>query len=210
MASPPLVLPAPSPPHGPDFEDLLFLAREGDFAVLRQSSIEHPANVTYWNTSHGLFVLRAIAVGAARVKQWAIVLYMCERCGVAVNALPAEEGGLWLVPGIPAEDMPNTNLMLTPLVGAISGGHEDLALYLLTLPDQELKLNRRLADGHSILHLCAVRGMTRLLKELVQRGADMDSSDHSQHTPLCLAACNGYLRIVRFLLEQYQAGGRWI
>lgn len=76
-------------------------------------------------------------------------------------------------------------------------------MQLLTAPGQMLDLDRDVDSGRTILHL----GMTRLVKELVRRGADIDVWDYEHHTPLCKAAMHAYLPSLRFLLQQYQAGG---
>ena len=63
---------------------------------------------------------------------------------------------------------------MMPLIGAICGSKEDLAMYLLRLPGQVPGLNRCIDGVQS--------------KELVRQGADMDLCDVFSHTPLCAAA----------------------
>jgi len=164
------VLPLPPLPQGPDSAQLFKLAINGDDAAIRKS-IEHPQNKACYDTAHGKFILRMSASLAARDGRRRAVTYYCERRGVPVNALPGEEGQ-WEVPGLRAGGLPVSQM--TPLCGAIFNKHEDLALHLLTLPDQALDLNRRIDKDETLLHLCAEYGLTRLAKELIWRGADMD------------------------------------
>jgi len=131
---------------------------------------------------------------------------MCEHWGVPVDALPEE--GLRMVLGIPADGVSFVNLTMTPLVGAINNEDEDLAIHLLTLPGQALDLDHRLPEQSCVLlHFCAGLWKTRVVKELVRLGAIMDLWDNEHHTPLCLAAGQGHLPVVRFFLEQYRARG---
>jgi len=96
---------------------------------------------------------------------------------------------------------------MTPLIGAICGCHEDLALHLLALPAQDLDLNRCVDIDKTDLHLCVESGLTRLVKELVRRGADFFLWDDMHHSPLRTAAMHAHLPLVRFLLKQYKARG---
>lgn len=139
---------------------------------------------------------------AALYDQRAIAGYLCEMRGVHVNAVQAGEGD-WQVAGFR-----NITSRMTPLSSAIERSHEDLALYLLSLPDQELDLNRSLGEDASLLHICAKLGSTRVAKELVRRGADMDVKDSEHHTPLCTAAIRAHLPLVRYFLQQYQRRGQ--
>ena len=132
-----------------------------------------------------------------------------------MNAVRAEEG-LWLVGGTG-----KYNSQMTPLIGAIQGRYEDLTLWLLTLPGQELDLDRLIdrVQEHALvgtivfpyngtlLHLCAGKGCARAAKKLVRRGADMDVMDAQLHSPLCTAASTAQLPLVRYCLQQYQRKG---
>lgn len=124
-----------------------------------------------------------------------------------VNAVRADEG-VWQAPGMKTVDVPNSNSRMTPLIAASPGSHEDLALWLLTLPEQELDLNRRIDDNATILHICAQLGSTRVVRELMRRGADMDLCEKRHETPLCIAASYARLTLVRFFLQQYQRRGQ--
>jgi hypothetical protein len=79
--------------------------------------VEYPGNKDYWKTSHGRYVMRFLAYAAARNDRRDIVAYICEECGVPVNAVRAEEG-LWQVPGLEAVDVPDFDSQMTPLIGA--------------------------------------------------------------------------------------------
>jgi ankyrin repeat protein len=99
---------------------------------------------------------------------------------------------------------------MTPLIGALCGRHEDLALHLVTLSGQDIQKdpNRHIDGDKTILHMCAELGLTRVVKEFVRRGADMDLWDDEHHTPLCLAVRRCHIPLVSFLLKQYQARGQ--
>lgn len=200
LAPPPLLVPPPLP-HGPDVEALLVLLRDGEFGKFWES-IEHPKNIEYWAAPHGRYVLRYLVFTAASLGRRSIVFHSCELCKVPVNAIPAEEG-LWQIPlAVP-------NHLMTPLVGALFRRHEDLALELLRLPDQELDLDHRIDDRLNVLlHLCVEKELTRAVKELVRQGADIDLWNGEHHTPLCLAAGFAHIPLVRFFLQQYKKRGQ--
>ena len=132
--------------------------------------------------------------------------YFCGARGVPVDAVRMEDG-LWLIPGFLHEDIPRSDLLMTPLIGAICGCHEDLALHLLALPAQDLDLNRCVDIDKTDLHLCAESGLTRLVKELVRRGADFFLWGDMHHTSLRTAAMHAHLPLVRFHVKQYKARG---
>ncbi len=111
------------------------------------------------------------------------------------------------MPGIPVEVLAKVDSQMTPLIGAICGSKEDLALHLLALPGEELDVNRRLDIDNTIFHLCAESGLTHVVKQLVRRGADMDLWDDLHHTPICLAVMHDHVPLVRFLLKQYETRG---
>lgn len=109
---------------------------------------------------------------------------------------------------MPDEDVPEFNLRMTPLIGAVRAGNDTLTLFLLSLPDQELDLNRRLDKDVTILHLCAQLGSASVAKELMRQGADLDLWEEEHETPLCIAAKYARLTLIQFFLRQYQKRGQ--
>ena len=56
--------------------------------------------------------------------------------------------------------------------------------------------------GHSAMHWCAAKGYLECLQWLVKQGADINSLNAEDSTPLHAAAANGQESIVRYLLDQ--------
>lgn len=81
---------------------------------------------TYLSGLDHRILLRAAASTAAIYGNIAVVGYFCEERGVPVNFVPPDE--------IPND--PHTKF-ITPLIMAVENGHENLALYLLSLPPGE-------------------------------------------------------------------------
>ncbi|XP_057319177.1 protein phosphatase 1 regulatory subunit 16A isoform X2 [Microplitis mediator] len=117
----------------------------------------------------------------------------------------------------------------TPLHAAATCGHLHLVRYLITSGANLLAVN---ADGNMPYDICedertldciegemASRGVTQelidetrastevqMLQDLqkaVSLGQDLEYKDHQGATPLHIAAANGYLRVVEYLLDQH-------
>ncbi|MFH1117942.1 MAG: ankyrin repeat domain-containing protein, partial [Pseudomonadota bacterium] len=89
---------------------------------------------------------------------------------------------------------------LTPLMLAAWGGHARVV---------ELHLRRGAhlqasADGRTALHLAAERGLSHVVRLLLDKGADVHWQTHSGRTALIEAAERGHLKIVT-LLEEHGA-----
>jgi len=102
----------------------------------------------------GRLDLHTLATTAATHGHLDIVRHLCSDWGVPANALPADkESSSFLLRHTVAGSKKGTE---TPLVQAIQHGHEDIALYLLSLPDLELDLNRQMTPHNStLLHWAA-------------------------------------------------------
>lgn len=117
----------------------------------------------------------------------------------------------------------------TPLHAAATCGHLHLVRYLIASGANLLAVN---ADGNMAYDICedeaalehiesemARRGVTQelidetraatetaMLRDLTHAasiGADLEYQDHQGATPLHIAAANGYIRVVEFLLDQH-------
>ncbi|GAB1862199.1 Protein phosphatase 1 regulatory subunit 16A [Camponotus japonicus] len=117
----------------------------------------------------------------------------------------------------------------TPLHAAATCGHLHLVKYLIARGANLLAVN---ADGNMPYDICedektldciegemARRGVTqelidetrastevqmlRDLQKIASLGGDLEYKDHQDATPLHIAAANGYLRVVEFLLDQH-------
>lgn len=114
---------------------------------------------------------------------------------------------------------------------AVMKGHVDLAEYLLDFCDVDerntegetalmivIKNNRgdifnRLINknpelltttgrtGETILHLAARNGNFVIVKEAVKAGAEIGVADYERNTPLHLAALNGHVKVVSYLID---------
>ena len=100
--------------------------------------------------------------------------------------------------------------MDTPLVQAISNRHEDNALFLLALPNQDLDLGRQMMPhNYTVLHWAAKHGLVRVIKELVeQHGMDFGAPDGRGMTPLCLASKSEHVHTAIYILGLYHNYGR--
>ncbi|XP_043280927.1 protein phosphatase 1 regulatory subunit 16A isoform X2 [Venturia canescens] len=119
----------------------------------------------------------------------------------------------------------------TPLHAAATCGHLHLVRYLIARGANLLAVN---ADGNMPYDICedektldciegemASRGVTQELidetrastevqmlldlQKIATRGGDLEYKDHQGATPLHIAAANGYLRVVEYLLDQHVA-----
>lgn len=94
------------------------------------------------------------------------------------------------------------------LIYAICLGHFEIAQFLI---EQGADVHFARADlhgnfipgrGQTALWWAANQGCLPLVKELLKRGADINSPDHYGGTPLTSAASAGQLEVVRYLVEQ--------
>lgn len=92
---------------------------------------------------------------------------------------------------------------LYELRSTIWGGDAVGKLRRMLDADPELDPNTPLPTfAHAtLLHLAARRGRLQCVRELVERGADMDAVDADSFTALAGAAWAGCLSVVRFLVE---------
>lgn len=139
------------------------------------------------NTTEELYLLRGLATRAASRGQRDILEYFCLDRGVKINFIPKE--GKY------------SSAKVTPLLGALQTGKEDVALFLLELhksqqqqqkaPAEEsrLDLSRPFGDkGNTLLHYTVFWNTPRLAKALlVEHGANPDLENLEGHTALCLA-----------------------
>jgi len=143
--------------------------------------------------------LQGLACCAANYNNTDLVFYLCRNIAVPIFAIPLNERrhcgtdadvlGYW-----------------TPLSHAILGKHEELALALIGLPNQELNCPETKA---SALHLAAHAGMLRLARQLVQRhGLNFDTLDKHGYIPIVTVVALAHLPIVEFLLEQCRGRSR--
>lgn len=153
----------------------------------------------YWLGLIGRNNLRILACCAAQHGNMDLVLYLCRSMNVPIFAIPLDEQRCF---GTDADVL----VYRTPLANAIRGKHEELALAMIGLPNQELDCP---ATKTSALHLAARAGMLRLARQLVLlHGLDLEALDKDGHTPIATAVAFAHLPILEFLLEQYRAHGK--
>ncbi|KAJ5900362.1 uncharacterized protein N7473_004432 [Penicillium subrubescens] len=92
------------------------------------------------------------------------------------------------------------NGRLTPLAVAAVRGHEEAVSALLE--SEGVDLDRRgTPDGRTVLSHSAEDGQEEIVRRLIERGADPDSRDLLERTPLSWAAQRGQRQIVEILLD---------
>ncbi|XP_031836407.1 protein fem-1 homolog CG6966 isoform X2 [Nomia melanderi] len=95
----------------------------------------------------------------------------------------------------------------TPLVMACRNGHYDVAEYLIEKCGANIEQSGSVVfDGETIegvrpLWCAVVAGHFALVKLLVQKGADVNSTTHTKSTPLRAACFDGYFDIVKLLVN---------
>lgn len=154
----------------------------------------------------GRLDLHTLATTAATHGHLDIVRHLCKNWDVAANAVQAEEE-LHNLRQTVAGSKKGTD---APLVQAIQNGHEDIALFLIALPNHDLDLNRRMTFHNcTALHWATEQGMVKVVKELVEKhGMDFAAPDGRDMTPLCLASYSEHADMLAFILELYHEHGR--
>ena len=78
----------------------------------------------------------------------------------------------------------------------------DLAGLKTLLDTRHLPVDDRDDNQTTVLMLASGRGLVAFVRELVNRGADVNAEDGDNWTPLLFAAKEGHRDVVQFLLEQ--------
>lgn len=126
-----------------------------------------------------------------------MVKYLCGERGVPVKNAPADEGA-W-----------TKELDGTPLALALTAGHEEIALYLLSLPRGEdsppLNLDKPPCNQHKnncmpLLTAAAIHGMARVVEVLLGLDADLLASDAVGHLAICRAVQKCHVDVANVLL----------
>lgn len=84
------------------------------------------------------------------------------------------------------------------LIIACSEGHKNIVRYLLT---KNLQINFQNKKGYTALHFAVNDCNHRIVKLLLEAGADADLSDNDKNTPLSIAAFKGDINSTRILLQ---------
>jgi hypothetical protein len=116
---------------------------------------------------------------------------------------PSEEGSF----GDRQDDL----LLGSPLVEAVLGHHEELALYLLScLRGDEALHIRPGAVGKSVLHVACQGGLLQVVKDIVlkhSRYTDvvLPQGVGTLHCAVCYAALHGHVDVLLFLLDYLES-----
>ena len=74
--------------------------------------------------------------------------------------------------------------------------------------DQNVEVDAKFADDRTALSFAAERGSVEIVKMLLERGADVNAKDTSNHaTAMTWALEKGHVEIIRLLLEKGATGG---
>jgi ankyrin repeat protein len=101
---------------------------------------------------------------------------------VPASAFPA-------VQGVSQPVKSSSSGTLSPLIAAVTNGHEDVVSLLLRA-GMSLDAQRH-GDGHTAMHVAAARGRGTLVRLMLLRGAKADTQALGGETPLHLAAMGG-------------------
>jgi len=158
----------------------------------------------------GRLGLRLLATTAATHGHFDLVRHLCKEWDVPANAVPPGEEALGFLLRHTLAGVRKGEGLDTPLVQAIQNGQEDMALYLLSLPNQALDLGRQMTShNYTVLHNAAKQGLVRVIKELVeQHGMDFVAPDGRGMTPLCLASESEHSDTAIYILKLYLKYGR--
>ena len=118
----------------------------------------------------------------------------------------SKDGNVEAVKGLIKHYMVDVNVVMkwslwdhsTPLIEAVSGGHEEVVKILLdagALADKANKL------GFYLLHMAALKGHKEIVELLLRAGERVDKADHDGYTPLRMAVRQGHLDVVQILLN---------
>ena len=100
----------------------------------------------------------------------------------------------------------NSNLHATDKYGesalhyALRGNKENIFLVRI-LCQNGVMINQKNRQGHSALHIAALKNSSKIVPILVQYAAEIDATDSDGKTPLMLAAENGGFDSVKLLVE---------
>lgn len=84
------------------------------------------------------------------------------------------------------------------LIIAAAEGHKNIVRYLLT---QEVQINFQNKIGYTALHFAVNDCNHRIVKLLLEAGADVEISDNDRNTPLSIAAFKGDINSTKLLLQ---------
>jgi hypothetical protein len=147
-----------------------------------------------WEEGDPFIWLAATADQAVERGKHDIVHFLVLQCGMKVNTLGP--------PGLEPR-------LLPLLPQAIHKGDKVLAEFLLShLKTENVNARHRGDKGRTALHMAAGAGMLDVVKRLFRRH-DIDANvlDDRKHSALCLAAMEGKVEVLRFLLAQVEEGG---
>lgn len=88
-----------------------------------------------------------------------------------------------------------------PIHCALFRGNDDVALLFI---QHDPSLAKVTFQGMTLAHIACLKSSNavRFLEELQNAGADLNLRDFTGRTPLYIAAWNGYVRLVEFLLDK--------
>jgi len=162
--------------RGQVFEtELTQLALRGDVDLLRQklASVEQHHHKEMLTCPAGRHRLRYLASAAAFEGKREIVEYLIKERGVPINAITNDKTA-W---SYDSDMTAIKNSSLTPLIAAVAGKHDDLAVSLLAMAGEGggvkgLDLGRCFPpDSGTLGHYAAANGQARVLEALIEQDA---------------------------------------
>jgi ankyrin repeat protein len=95
----------------------------------------------------------------------------------------------------------------TLFMHAAHGGHVDVVEYLLGR--QDIDIDAKTPEGYTALDLACLHCQSKVVKRLVAAGARINAQASNEWGPLLSAAVGGSLQVVKYLVEEAGADGRW-
>ena len=89
----------------------------------------------------------------------------------------------------------------TPLVLAAENGKIEALQFILQHKDKIVNIEARGAGGGTALHVAAIKGHADVIELLLTNGADINAESETGATPLVLAAENGKIEALQFILQ---------
>jgi ankyrin repeat protein len=186
---------------------LTYLAEKGDLAAVKAELRRHPNSKNEKSHDKGMHALTAAVIK----KQYEIAQYLLENFS-DVDSVD-RRGDTALLHACIIGDEKLVQMLLnfgadvnfvghtsknTPLFEAISHGFSSVCTLLLDQPSLDLT-HRSALGADTALTLAAENGMHEIVEALIEKGADLNATNHWKSSPLIVAIKKGHFEIAKLL-----------